>query len=342
MTDLIPYNKATLQNRFRRRDNETKLGERVGSISDPANWKNELRASPARFVLLGIPEDIGVRANYGRSGAASAWNPVLTSILNVQSTPFFDGAEMLVLGHVFCDDLMQAADLLPAEKAESVTKARELTAQLDERVYNVIHEIIAAGKIPVVIGGGHNNAFPIINATAKATQQKLSVINCDAHSDYRTTEGRHSGNGFRYASEAGALGRYAMVGLHENYTPAALWNEFDAQPEKFNYSVFESIFIRRQRTFEDAVKQACTFAGDALCGIELDLDSVENIPSSARTSSGISANDARYYVTTVAATVKPAYLHLCEAAPVLAHRKADIKTGKLMAYLVTDFMKAVK
>lgn len=337
MTDLIPYTGNMLQEQFRRRAHETKLGERVQHISDVNNWQNELRSSPARFVLLGIPEDIGVRANFGRAGAASAWMPALAAILSVQSTPFLDGNELLVLGHVFCDDLMQKA-----ETAGGVNELRALTAQLDERVYSVIHTIVSAGKIPIVIGGGHNNAFPIINATAKAKQQSLAVINCDAHSDFRAAEGRHSGNGFRYAADAGAMHKYAMVGLHENYTPAALWKEFDAQPETFHYSVFETVFVRRQHTFEHIVKQACAFAGQGPCGIELDLDSVENIPSSARTSSGISANDARYYITQTAASVQPAYLHLCEAAPVLAHRKADIKTGKLMAYLVTDFLKGVQ
>lgn len=30
-----------------------------------------LKTSEAKYVLLGIPEDIGIRANYGRPGAAS-------------------------------------------------------------------------------------------------------------------------------------------------------------------------------------------------------------------------------------------------------------------------------
>jgi hypothetical protein len=34
------------------------------------------------------------------------------------------------------------------------------------------------------------------------------------------------------------------------------------------------------------------------------------------------------------------YFHLAEAAPVLSHIKTDLKTGKLMAYLITDYIKA--
>jgi formiminoglutamase len=35
------------------------------------------------------------------------------------------------------------------------------------------------------------------------------------------------------------------------------------------------------------------------------------------------------------------YFHIAEAAPVLSHIKADNKTGKLIAYLVSDFIKGV-
>ena len=33
------------------------------------------------------------------------------------------------------------------------------------------------------------------------------------------------------------------------------------------------------------------------------------------------------------------YFHLAEAAPILSHIKADNKTGKLIAYLISDFVK---
>jgi formiminoglutamase len=72
------------------------------------------------------------------------------------------------------------------------------------------------------------------------------------------------------------------------------------------------------------------------------MDTIQNIPSSAKTSSGISANNARQYVTWCAKNTNAAYLHIAEAAPVLSHIKTDNKTGKLIAYLVTDFMKSVK
>ncbi len=67
---------------------ETKLGECVHVIQEGA-VADILQQSKVRFVVLGIPEDIGVLGNYGTGGADTAWLPFLQSFCNVQSTDFF-------------------------------------------------------------------------------------------------------------------------------------------------------------------------------------------------------------------------------------------------------------
>jgi formiminoglutamase len=80
---------------------------------------------------------------------------------------------------------------------------------------------------------------------------------------------------------------------------------------------------------------------DNLCGIELDLDSIQQVLSSAATPSGIQPVHARQYVSFAASGSKPAYLHICEGAVKLANGQADQSTGKLISYLVSDFVKAL-
>ncbi|MCC6837591.1 MAG: arginase family protein, partial [Bacteroidia bacterium] len=241
------------------------------------------------------------------------------------------------------DDLMQTS-----EKA-GVEKLRSLVEEVDQRVVNVIQTIVASGKIPVVIGGGHNNSYGNIKgaalglqASGKIKQAKINCINSDAHTDFRSLEGRHSGNGFSYAYNEGFLKNYAIVGLHENYNAQAVLNELKKHIHTVNYTFFEDIFVHEDIGFKQAVMQAITFTDDTYCGIELDMDTVQNIPSSAKTSSGISANQARQYISWCAKNTNPAYLHIAEAAPVLSHIKTDNKTGKLIAYLVSDFIKNCK
>jgi formiminoglutamase len=61
--------------------------------------------------------------------------------------------------------------------------------------------------------------------------------------------------------------------------------------------------------------------------------------SSAITPSGITPLMARKFITFTAQDAKPAYLHICEGATQLADGRKDETTGKLISYLVSDFIK---
>lgn len=62
------YNKQDILSLTRIRRFETKLGERLQVLADPNQLEASLQQSSASFVLLGIPEDIGVKANMGIGG----------------------------------------------------------------------------------------------------------------------------------------------------------------------------------------------------------------------------------------------------------------------------------
>jgi formiminoglutamase len=81
------------------------------------------------------------------------------------------------------------------------------------------------------------------------------------------------------------------------------------------------------------------FTDDNYTGIELDLDCVENVLSSAITPSGISTINARQYLSFTSQRSKVAYLHICEGATRLEDGRQDEGTGKLIGYLVADFIK---
>jgi len=332
------YTKEDIEQITRCRNLETKIGEQVETIS---NFPDDLFSSTAKFVLLGLPEDIGVRANYGRGGAHTAWKPAIENILNLQSNHFLNGESLLVLGHVNFESLMQQSSHLQSKSEKDVKKLREMVKLIDEIVFAVVKEIISAGKIPIIIGGGHNNSYPLIKAAAQnCSDKKINVLNCDPHTDFRAHEGRHSGNGFSYAFNEGYLNKYFVFGIHESYNTNDVIKQFNTNPNQLQYSSFEDIFISQQISLEDSIKSAIEFCSTQSCGLEIDLDAITNVPTSAKTSSGLSPVQARQFVYQSTKNLKPIYFHIAEGAPILAHIKADNKTGKLIAYLVADFIKA--
>ncbi|MGB4832337.1 MAG: arginase, partial [Chitinophagales bacterium] len=99
MPKINIYSRETIIARTKHRSGETKLGETIHTIPQNTSWQTYLNQDTAKFVVLGIPEDIGVRANHGRGGAYAAWKPSLDFLLNMQSNQFCHGEEILVLGH---------------------------------------------------------------------------------------------------------------------------------------------------------------------------------------------------------------------------------------------------
>ena len=59
-----------------------------------------------RYVLLGICEDIGPKANLGNGGANEAWPAFLKRFLNQPHNQFIATQKVLLLGEVNTDDLM--------------------------------------------------------------------------------------------------------------------------------------------------------------------------------------------------------------------------------------------
>ncbi len=317
MPNLKTYQQHDLSQIIKTRSGESKLGEKIN-----LNWQ----ADKVKFVLLGIAEDIGVQVNQGIGGTNTAWESFLATFLNIQSTNLLFGSEIGIYGCLSFDDLNESIS----------SKSIEV---IDNKVVKAIFEIVNLEKIPIVIGGGHNNAYPIIKGISQSKKQAINAINLDAHSDFRVQEGRHSGNGFRYAFDEGFLQKYAIVGLHENYNSQAIIDEV-SQNSAIQFSFWEDIFLREKLTFKEAIQQAIDFTKNTSTGIELDLDCIENTLSSAMTPCGISTTQARQYIYQTATLVDAAYLHICEGAVELSTGQADFSTGKLISYLVSDFMKA--
>jgi formiminoglutamase len=326
---------------------ETKLGERLQVLKDTGDISSSLKLSNAKYVLFGIPEDLGAKGNLGIGGTDTLWIPFLQSFLNIQSNDFLDGAEILLVGHFDFGDIQYLIDTTAKTNDEKIEAYRHAVNAIDEEVEYMVKLITEAKKIPVVIGGGHNNSYPLIKGAAKgwfkAAVLPLAQVNCinlDAHADYRPLEGRHSGNAFRYAEEDGYLQKYCIVGLHENYLPQNVWIDIVNNPF-IDCITFEDIFVHQKRTFMQAVAHATGFTDDTLTGIDIDLDCIQNTLSSAMTPVGISPVHARQYVAFAAANSKPAYLHICEGATRLADGRSDATSGKLASYLVSDFVKGI-
>ena len=112
MDKLIPFCINDLAKLTNHRSGEIKFGEKMITIEKGTDIKAFIKKCPAKYVLFGIPEDIGVRANFGRPGAASAWESSIKSIANIQHNKFCKGEDILVLGQLDVTEEMKAVENL--------------------------------------------------------------------------------------------------------------------------------------------------------------------------------------------------------------------------------------
>ena len=174
---------------YRRNDpNDKRLGEIVKS--DFRDYEG------ANIVILGCPQDEGVRRNGGRVGAKGAPSAVRAQLYKLGVA----GLERL--------NLFDLGDTLVRGELE----------EIHERHQTLVRQVIRDGKRLIVLGGGNDVSYPDVSGLV-LEHPDLAAFNLDAHFDVRADSPRNSGTPYRQLLEEGQLRpeRFFEVG----YQPCA-------------------------------------------------------------------------------------------------------------------------
>lgn len=327
MKGFIFFDSKEREHYLNRRVGETKFGEEMELISS----LEEMRALSARYVIFGVPEDIGIQANYGKPGARRTWKAFLPSFLNIQVNSYNNPGCCIILGRVNCEGFQVDAKHILEEELDPQEKLGRIVEEIDGVVTAVVKEIVSAGKIPIIIGGGHNNAYGNIKGTSLALGKPIDVLNIDAHTDLRRADYRHSGNGFSYARKEGYLRKYTMFGIHKNYTPQYIFDAYK-DDEEVKIRCYEEVMVG---SLADQQQELGEFIRDFEngFGLELDTDVIAGFNSSAQTPSGFSIAAIRHFINLLREE-EVCYFHIAEAADT-----GDGQIGKALSYWISDFIR---
>jgi len=326
MEDLTFFSQNKCKKLMTPRKGETKFGEGLSFISSLKDLEN----ADAQYVILGIPEDVGIRGNFGKPGASTTWDSFLSAFLNIQANQYNNPEDCVVLGHIDCNNAMREAARI-MEEEQDPEKLGAVAERIDKVVSRWISKIVAMGKTPVIIGGGHNNSYGNIKGTSRGLHKPINILNIDAHTDLRRTDYRHSGNGFSFAKEEGFMANYAMFGIHKNYTPQYIFDKYGNE-DSISLTLFEELLPLSTHEKLNAFKKHCRFL-DHSFGLEIDCDAIAQFSSSAMTPIGFSLCDIHNFIG-IAKKHRPHYMHLCEAAA-----KGNAQIGKALSYLVAHFIR---
>lgn len=149
-----------------------------------------------RVALLGLPDDTGVRLNYGRPGAAEGPTALRAALARygVAEPSGFAWPSMYDAG-----DIQPAGNDLP---------------ETHRRVSEAVAAIVELGLFPIAIGGGHDLTFPFVRGVVegrKGGDRPLHMVYFDPHLDVRDEVG--SGMPFRRLVEAGCVDALTIHGF---------------------------------------------------------------------------------------------------------------------------------
>lgn len=305
--DIFRNTVRTSDNLFYTRNdpNDIRLGDVV------KRKKNEYENSA--IVILGIPQDIGVRRNKGRIGARDAPKAVRRELYKLAAPRSFNKLTLYDIGDL------------------KVAKTLEAT---HDRQIKIVEQILRDDKKLIVIGGGHDITYPDFKAFSNVSST-CALLNIDTHLDVREDRPRNSGTSYRMILEEQLLkpGCLYQIGIQPFANSAA----YMKYVEDRNVRMYTLDDIRRRGI--EAIHD------EIMSGIEcdeifvsFDMDAVRSADApgvSASYPKGLSVEEMIYLSHY---TGRDGRARVVEVAEVNPKHDVENRTSKLGALLIWEYL----
>lgn len=288
--------------------NDRRLGETVSVGKDAYH--------DARWIMVGCPQDEGVKRNRGRTGAAAGPREIRRAFYRLASPAG------LRTGHL-CD----VGDVRVGPSLEETHATHEA----------VVSRILRDGKRAIVLGGGNDISYPDCVALSRVTKE-LVAFNIDSHFDVREGDQRHSGTPYRQLLDERILDPtnfYEMASI-----PGANSPVYEEYLNRLGVNVYP-LEAMRAHGIEQLLEQVLGETdGDALFW-GFDLDAVRSMDApgvSASSPLGLTAEEICLIGRIAGADLRTRIIEITEMNP---KHDLDERTAKLAALILWYFLQAV-
>ncbi|MSR44069.1 MAG: formimidoylglutamase [Phycisphaerales bacterium] len=306
-----------------RDDGSDPAAQRWHQVIKPWDAIAHARGRRHPMVVIGYPTDAGVRANFGRGGAVEGPLALRAACANLPAPTthaLFDAGDVSGGG----DDVE--------------TWQRALSA--------AVAAVRAGGGIPVILGGGHDQAFGHWLGTVHAASEGSIVgcINFDSHIDMRPLLGgrAHSGTPYSQVQQWCAAHhrpfKYLLLGMQQTHnTPALIQSASAGGGQLVDADAFhpgqEASLLQLIDRFIATVDHVCL-------SVDLDVFSAAVAPGvSAPSPMGIIPDATfRTIIRRIASSGKIAGIEIAECAPCL-----DVggRTARLGAAVIDTIVRSL-
>jgi formiminoglutamase len=274
----------------------------------------------ASFALIGFGSDEGVKRNKGRLGAADAPDMIRAQLANL---PVHQSVSIVDIGTVICEQGQ-------LEKAQ---------ADLADQVERSLQQ----GMKPIVLGGGHEVAFGSFSGLFQyiqhhEPQQKIGIINFDAHFDLREAEQVTSGTPFLNAAKLSEQNQkefhYLCIGVAKHSNTKALFDTADRLNCQYIYDQQLQLseidhLISKINGFIEKI--------DALY-ITVDLDVFNASIAPGVSAPAVKGIDLSVFDPLFQAIKKSGKIRVFDVAECNPRFDLDNRTAKLAAYIIFNYI----
>lgn len=294
--------------------NDPRLGEIVSSANDDYE--------SADIVILGCPQDEGVRRNNGRAGAADAPDAIRAQFYKL--TPFNIKKKILDLGNVIIDGSLE---------------------ETHDRHFEVVTQVLRDGKRIIVLGGGNDISYPDGVAMAEVFGPEWWIaVNIDSHLDVRIADQRNSGTAYRQLlEEKHLLPTYFYEVGYQTHLCSPVYYEYIRDLEVNRISL-ELLRSREEPDLElkENIRQKFIGHSSSLnTFFGFDMDAVRSADAPATSASSPLGLRAGEFITLVKYAASLANTKIIEFSEVNPNFDIDNRTTKLVATAMHRFCSAV-
>jgi formiminoglutamase len=294
--------------------NDPRLGDIVST--------DRTEYAKADIVILGCPQDEGVRRNNGRVGAAEA--PAAIREQFYRLTPFNIKKRLFDVGDITIGSSLE---------------------ETHETHCAVMKQLLLDGKQVIVLGGGNDISYPDGRAMGEVFgPQKWIGINVDSHLDVSIAEQRNSGTAYRQLLEEGfLLPNYFYEVAYQTHFASPVYYKYlrDLGVHRISLEILRS---REQADLELKENIRHRFIGQSASlntffGFDIDAVRASDAPgSSAPSPLGLRAGE---FITLVKYAASLANTKVVEFSEVNPKYDIDNTTSRLVAIAMHRFISHV-
>ncbi len=291
---------------FSRNDpNDPKMGDNVDNLPE--------KYDQADIVILGCPQDIGVRRNKGRPGAARAPSCIRRMLYKFSVPAEASNLNIFDLGDTRIEETLEA------------THSRHMS---------VVYKVLKDDKRMIILGGGNDISYPDCAALGQL-EDSIIAFNIDSHYDVREDSPRNSGTPYRQLIEGRFLDPakfYEIAGKGITNSPA--YHEY---LESKGVNIF-SLEMVRKKGINSLMKGILdnNSKGAIFWGFDMDVVRANDAPGvSASYPVGLTAEEICLFASIAGRDKRSRIFEITEVNP---EYDLDDRTSKLAAMMILYFL----